>query len=134
MKQPLRRDDLVYPELSYEIVGCAYEVWDELGPGHAEKFYQKAMAIALKNKKIKFEEQKYFNLKFKNEIIGKGFLDFEVEDKIIVELKKDGHFSKSHIDQVLDYIKLSGLQLAILINFAKDGIKFKRIVNIDSGS
>ena len=68
MKQPLRRDDLVYPELSYEIVGCAYEVWDELGPGHAEKFYQKAMAIALKNKKIKFEEQKYFNLKFKNEI------------------------------------------------------------------
>lgn len=131
MKSQLRRDDLVYPELSYKIIGCAYEVWDELGPGHMEKVYQRALAIVFKSKNIKFEEQVYYKLKFRTEIVGKGFLDFLVEDKIIVELKKDGHFSKSHIDQVLNYIKLSDFKLAILINFTKEGIKFKRILNIN---
>lgn len=55
MKTALRRDDLVCPELSYEIVGCAYEVFDELGPGHPEKAYQKYFAIVLKNKKHSFK-------------------------------------------------------------------------------
>ena len=134
MKPPLRRDDLVYPELSYSIIGCAYEVWDELGPGHLEKMYQKAMAIAFRNRKITFQEQVHYSLKFKSEIIGKGFLDFLVEDKIIVELKKDGHFSKTHIEQVLEYLKLSHIKLAILINFTTEGVKSKRIVNVNLDS
>lgn len=130
MKPILRRNDLVYPELSYEIIGCAYEVFDELGPGHAEKVYQKAFAIALYRKNIRYKEQVYYALKFKGEIVGKGFLDFEVDNKIIVELKKDGFFSKTHLEQVLDYLKKSGLKLGLLINFTKEGIKYKRIVNI----
>lgn len=131
MKPPLRRDDLVYPELSYEIVGCAYEVFDELGPGHSEKTYQKALAVTLKKKGIKYSEQVYYSIKFKEEIVGKGFLDFAVDSKIIVELKKDGYFSKTHIEQVLNYLKISNLKLAILINFTNEGVKFKRIVNIN---
>jgi len=131
MKPVVRRDDLVFPELSYYVVGCAYDVWDELGPGHMEKTYQKAMAIVFKSKNINFKEQVYYPLKFKNETIAKGFLDFLIEEKIILELKKDGHFSKTHIEQVLNYIKLSNLKLAILINFTKEGVKFKRIININ---
>ena len=49
---PIRKD-LVYPELSYEIIGCAYDVWNELGPGHSEKIYQKSMAFMLKSKNKK---------------------------------------------------------------------------------
>ncbi len=131
MKPLVRRNDLVYPELSYEIVGCAYEVWDELGPGHSEKIYQKSYAIVLRTKNKKFQEQVYYSLKFRDEIVGKGFLDFLIDDKIIVELKKDGNFSKTNIEQVLNYLKLSNLKLAILINFTKEGVKFKRIVNVN---
>ncbi|MFH0865292.1 MAG: GxxExxY protein [Bacteroidota bacterium] len=131
MKPLVRRNDLAYPELSYEIVGCAYEVWDELGPGHSEKIYQKSYAIVLRTKNKKFQEQVYYSLKFRDEIVGKGFLDFLIDDKIIVELKKDGHFSKTNIEQVLNYLKLSNLKLAILINFTKEGVKFKRIVNVN---
>ena len=127
----LRRDDLVYPELSYSIVGCAYEVWDELGAGHMEKIYQRAMATVFGSKNIKFKEQVYYPVKFRSLIIGKGFLDFLIEDKIIVELKKDGNFSKTNIEQVLNYIKLSNLKLAILINFTKEGVRFKRIINVN---
>jgi GxxExxY protein len=132
MKPIVRRNDLVYPELSYEIVGCAYEVWDELGFGHSEKIYQKSFAIVLRTKNKKFQEQVYYSLKFRDEIVGKGFLDFLIDDKIIIELKKDGNFSKTNIEQVLNYLKLSNLKLAILINFTKEGVKFKRIVNVNS--
>ncbi len=87
MKPPIRRDDLVYPELSYQLVGYAYEVFNELGPGHSEKTYQKAHAVMLTRNNHKFMEQVYYPVKFKNEIISKGFLDFSIEEKIIVELK-----------------------------------------------
>jgi GxxExxY protein len=130
MKSPtLKRNDLVYPELSYQIVGCAYEVFKSLGHGHAEKIYQRAMAVMLTERKIDHKEQVYIPVKFRDKIIGKSFLDFSVDEKIIVELKKDFHFSKMHIDQVLNYLKTSNLKLAILINFGKEGVTFKRIIN-----
>jgi len=123
-------DHLIYPELSYAIVGCAFDVYNQLGYGHSEKIYQRAMAEALRIRQIKFVEQVYYKLKFNNKVIGKSFLDFEIESKIIVELKKDDRFSKTHIDQVLDYLKDSGLKLAILFNFTKEGVRQKRIINV----
>ena len=133
-KNNLRRDDLVYPELSYEIIGCVYDVWDELGPGHLEKVYQKALGIALARRNLAYTEQIHYPLKFKGELVGKGILDFLVEEKVILEIKKNDVFSKPNIEQVLNYLKLSQLKLAILINFGKSGIKTKRIVNINEGS
>ena len=127
----VKRTDLVYPELSFIIVGCAYEVFNELGPGHTEKIYQRAMAALFEEKKITFKEQEYYPLKFKDRVIGRGFLDFSVDNKIIVELKKDQTFTKTHIDQVVNYLKLSNYKLAILINFTPQGVKFKRLVNIN---
>ena len=70
-------------------------------------------------------------MKFKDKVIGRGFLDFSVDNKIIVELKKDQTFTKTHIDQVVNYLKLSNYKLAILINFTAQGVKFKRLVNMN---
>jgi GxxExxY protein len=134
VKPPIRKEGLIYPELSYQIVGCAFEVWNELGPGHSEKIYQNAFAVVLKEKGLVFTEQVYYSLKFKNQIIGKAFLDFLVEEKIIVEIKKDVSFTKSNIEQVLNYLKLSNLKLALLINFTKHDVKYKRIVNVSEVS
>jgi len=131
MESKLKRTDLVYPELSYIIVGCAYDVFNELGFGHAEKFYQKAMAIALKNKGLAFKEQFYGPLKFQNELIGKLFFDFLVEDKIVIELKKNLFYSKKNIDQVNEYLITNKLKLGILINFTQQGVVFKRLLNIN---
>ncbi len=130
METKLQRNDLVYPELSYRIVGCAYEVFNELGFGHAEKFYQKAMAIALKNNGLTFKEQFYGPLKFQNEVVGKLFFDFLVEEKIVVEIKKNLFYSKTNIDQVNEYLRSNKIKLAILINFTQKGVVFKRLLNI----
>jgi GxxExxY protein len=128
----LRRGDLIYPELSYQLVGYAYEIFNELGYGHKELYYQRAFAQQLKMNNHKFVEQKYYPLKFKGINIGKSFIDFEVEEKVLVELKKDSLFSKARIDQVLDYLKISNKKLALLISFSSAGVRVKRIVNFDT--
>ncbi|PCH98031.1 MAG: GxxExxY protein [Bacteroidetes bacterium] len=127
-------DDLLYPELSYEIIGCAFDVFNELGSGHKEIYYQKAIAITFEDKGLKFGKEVYYPLKFRDRIVGKNFADFVIENKIVVETKKDNRFSKAHIDQVLNYLNVSKLKLAILINFGQDGVRFKRIVNFDNES
>lgn len=128
-KKPIRTD-LVYPDLSYELIGILFDVYNELGFGYHERHYQKATSEILKERGIKFKEQVYMPLNFRNKVIGKYFLDFLVEDKIILEIKKNERFSKKHIDQVNNYLKFSRRKLAILINFGSDGVKFKRLVNI----
>ena len=126
----LKRDDLVYPELSYKIVGCAFEVFKSLGYGHPEKVYQRAMAILFDEKKIPYTKEEYIPIKFRDKIINKQFIDFVIENKVVVELKKNFHFSKTHIDQVNYYMQEKNIQLAILINFGKEGATFKRIINL----
>ncbi len=68
--------EVIFSELSYSIVGCAYEVYNTLGKGFPEKYYQKALSIEFKIKQIAFQEQVYYPLEFKNEIIGKNYFDF----------------------------------------------------------
>jgi GxxExxY protein len=122
--------EVIYPELSYKIVGCAFEVYNSLGKGFPEKYYQKAMAIEFKTKDILFSEQVYFPLEFKNELIGKNYLDFLVDAKVIVEIKQGKHFSKGHYEQVVRYLKVSNLKLGLLINFSSEGVQVKRILNM----
>ena len=113
--------DLMYPELSFKIVGCAFEVYNEIGFGHSEKVYQKALAVSFRKHALNFKEQVHFPVKFQGETVGRGYCDFVTEEKIIVELKKDDRFSKGNIDQVNGYLKSSGLKLAILINYTPKG-------------
>jgi GxxExxY protein len=131
VKEKIIREDLVYPELSYKLVGIAFTVFNELDFGHLEKIYQRAFAKELASEKLKFQEQVQYNVVYKGEVIGKGFLDFLVDDKIIIELKRNDNFSKKHIEQVVNYLKISNLKLALLIHFSKDGVKYKRIVNVE---
>lgn len=126
----LHRDDILFPELSYTIVGCAYEVFNNLGSGLLEKQYQKAMATEFELKGLKFKEQVHYPLEYKGVSIGKGFMDFLVDDKVVVELKRGEHFSRNHINQVNAYLLHSGCQLGLLIQFAKDEVRVKRILNL----
>lgn len=87
-KKERNRIDLVYPDPSYKIIGVVFDVFNKLGYGYQEKYYQKAIARALKILGILFKEQLPFNIRFKGEIIGRYYLDFLIENKIILEIKK----------------------------------------------
>lgn len=129
MRPTINKKDLLFPELSYEIVGCAYDVHNELGGGLLEKVYQKAMAVGLKKRNIAFTEQAHYPIEYQGEKVGTGFFDFLIEDKVVVELKRGSHFSRTHIQQVLAYLKQSKLKLGILIHFGQEEVLFKRIIN-----
>ncbi len=127
----LQNKNILFPELSYQIIGCAFEVYNTLGAGLLEKQYQKAMSLEFKQKGVSFTEQTYYPVEYKGTNIGKGYMDFLVEEKVVVELKRGDHFSRTHINQVISYLKYSGLQLGILIHFTGDSVKHKRILNIE---
>jgi GxxExxY protein len=131
MKQhELRRKDLIYPELSYRITGILFEVYNELGGGYHEKYYQKAISIALNRCNLPYKEQIHVPLKFKGINVG-NYLDFLIDDKIILEIKKGEKFTRKNIEQVYAYLKATNLKLGILANFTKTGLRFKRILNIN---
>lgn len=127
---PLKRHDLVHAELHYAIAGILFDVFKNVGPGYKETYYQRALAIALTKSGISFKEQVAVPLIFKDTRIGTNFLDFLIEEKVILELKKGDYFSPQTIGQVQQYLKATALQLALIATFTSKGVKIKRIVNI----
>lgn len=87
-KYQIRRPDLLYPELSFSINGALFEVFRELGGGHRESYYQRATALAFTHRDISFKEQVYVPVYFQDRIVGKYYVDFIVEENIILELKR----------------------------------------------
>jgi GxxExxY protein len=125
-----KNPDIIYKDLSYKIIGIAYNIFNELGPGHKEKYYQNAFALAFKNENIKFQRETYTPLIFNNKVIGKYFLDFEIEEKIVLEIKRGERISRRDIEQLYTYLKSKNLKLGLLIRFTEQGAIAKRIVNL----
>lgn len=121
---------LVYPELSYQIVGLLYDVHNKIGGGHKEKYIQRAIEILLKKNKIAYQKELLCPLIFEGKTIGKYFLDFLIENKIVLEIKVGERFSKESIDQVFSYLKVNNLKLGILAQFTKEKVRFRRILNL----
>lgn len=120
--------DLVYKELSYQIVGILFKVYNELGGGYQEKYYQRALSLELKKLGIDFKEQVMVNLNYDSRSIGRYFLDFVIEDKIVLEIKVAPRFYSRDVKQILAYLGTTGLLLGILVSFGRSELKFKRIL------
>ncbi len=116
-------------ELSEKIIGAAFEVSNILGAGFLEKVYENAMNVELKLRGIKTFQQAPLKVYYKNELVGDYIEDILVEDKILVELKTIKEFDDIHIAQCLNYLRITGLKLCLLINFSKPRVEIKRIVN-----
>lgn len=104
------------------------EVHRELGRGFLEKVYENSLMVMFKNDKIKAMQQALIKVYFKNEIVGNYVADILVEDKIILELKTVDKITDVHKAQALNYLKATGLKLAIIINFKKQSLEYERIV------
>lgn len=126
---PKTSKKVIFPELSYKIMGCLFDVYKTVGGGHRESYYQNAIKKAFIDQKINFQEQLYLPLKYKNTHVGKLFFDFLIEDKIILEIKVGQYFKKSNLEQVIDYLKTSNLKLGIIANFTREGVKSYRVLN-----
>ncbi|MDI6783922.1 MAG: GxxExxY protein [bacterium] len=120
--------DIVYPELSYQIMGVIFEVHKELGPGFLESIYEKALIDELQEKGLRVETQKPIDIVYERKKIGVHRVDLVVEDTIIIELKTVERFSIHHQAQLISYLKASKCKLGILVNFSKKRVEYDRVV------
>jgi len=121
--------ELIYKELSYNIIGCAMEVHKTLGPGFLESVYEEALKLELGIKGISFESQKEYPVKYRGQEIKKFYCDIVVEDKIILELKAVRQLDNIDRVQIINYLKVTELQLGLLINFGEKSLVSERLVS-----
>ena len=119
---------ILYKELSYQIIGLAMEVHRELGSGFLEKVYENSLMVLFRRDKIPAAQQVSINVHFEGEIVGNYIADILVDDKIILELKCIETIANIHRAQVLNYLKATGKQLAIILNFAKKKLEYERLI------
>ncbi|MBX7180841.1 MAG: GxxExxY protein [Bacteroidia bacterium] len=122
-------ESILYKTESSEIINCCYEVFNHLGPGFLESLYKDALMEEFKIRKIPFEREKQFIVKYKNQLLRHYYYaDFVVWDKIILELKTVSAINDQLLAQGINYLKVSGNQLALIVNFGENPIKIKRVV------
>ena len=120
---------IILKEESFNIIGAALEVHKIIGCGFTEPLYQEALEQELSLRGIPFVREKNYHFTYKGKVLEKTFRpDFVCYDKVIVELKTVTEFTDEHYAQVYNYLKATGSELGILINFGKRSLEYKRIL------
>lgn len=119
--------DSPHADLSHAIIGCAMTVLNELKPGLDEKLYENALVIELKARGHTVEQQRQFPVSYRGEHIGTLIPDMLVDSKVIVDPKVVTAFNDTHSAQMIGYLSITGLELALLLNFKYTKLGIKRI-------
>jgi GxxExxY protein len=122
-------EGVLYPELSYKIMQLALEVHNTLGPGFAENIYEAALVYELSSHAIPYVQQAHFPVVYTGKSIDAHRLDLIVDGKIILELKAVTALNDLFKQQLLSYLKVTGLRSGILLNFEAKRVESARIVN-----
>jgi GxxExxY protein len=120
---------LIYAELSDTILDAAFAVHKKLGEGLLESAYEGAFEVELKYSCVQVARQVVYPLVYRDEYIGAYIADLVVENKIIVEIKAVTKLNPAMEAQLINYLKLSKLQVGYLINFYNTSIQWRRFVN-----
>jgi len=115
-------------DVAKTVIGAAYAVSNALGCGFLEKVYQRAMACEMVQRGLIVKPNASFSIYYRGQNIGEYVADLVVDDRIIVELKCVDTFVAEHMAQCLNYLKASDMKLALLINFQKPRVEWKRVV------
>jgi len=116
-------------DLSGLVIGCAFIVLNTLGAGFLEKVYENALAYELRASGLLVVQQCGVRVRYKDVVVGEYFVDLLVEDVLLVELKTAKALDDAHRMQCINYLKATGLQLCLLLNFGNPRMEIKRVVH-----
>lgn len=120
--------DIIYKEECYKIIGLCMDVHNELGKGFTEIVYKDALEVEFRRCGVPYEREKEYKIDYKGEILPHCFYaDFVVYDKIILEIKAVSKIADEFLKQSLNYLSVSKIKLALLINFGEKSLVYKRI-------
>lgn len=115
-----------HEEITKTIIGCAFEVSNELGAGFLESVYEKALLFALQQNNLSAIAQHPIKVMFRGECVGDFYADLFVEQKVIVELKAVKAIAPEHQAQIINYLNATGIEVGLLINFGNPKLEYKR--------
>jgi GxxExxY protein len=122
------QDDFWYKDEVYKIVGTAFDVLKTVGHGFHEKIYEEAMMYGLFLEEIAVEKQKRFAIIYKDKVLGEYVPDLIAYGSIVIEIKTIDKITDHERGQLINYLKISGLKLGLLLNFKKSKLEWERIV------
>lgn len=122
------KEKLIHEELSGIVIGTAMDVLNELKPGLDEKLYERAVIIELKRRGHTVSVQSSFPVFYHAELIGNLIPDLIVDDAVIVDPKVVSCFTETHAAQMIGYLNVTRLELALLLNFKNARLDWKRVV------
>jgi len=118
----------LHDDLTRDIIGAAFDVHNTLGCGLLEKIYENALARELLLRKHNVDTQKEFRVSYKGYEVGVYYADIVVDNRAVVEVKSAEALTDVHRAQILNYLRISGLKVGLLMNFARPKLKFERFV------
>lgn len=114
---------------TYKLIGIAMEIHRYLGYGFSETVYKDALVEEFKEKQVKFEREKKFEIEYKGKILPHHyFADFVIENKIILEVKAQAGIHEQCTSQVLNYLAAAKLNVGLIVNFAEGSLRYKRVI------
>lgn len=122
--------ELFHEEDTYKIIGLCLGVHRELGHGFLEIVYKDAIEVDLVDREIGYEREKEYTIQYKHTVLPHKFhADFIVLDRVVLEDKaNEGGFADAHIAQTINYLKVSGCKVGLLVNFGRQRLEYKRLV------
>jgi len=121
-----RVDYMEHRELTENIIGCAYNVYNKMGFGFLESVYEKCMLIELRKAGLDVESQKPITVYYENEIVGEFVADIIVNDTVILELKSVRQIINAHEVQLVNYLVATGKPVGLILNFGESKVEIKR--------
>ena len=119
---------LIFREETHEVLGAAMEVQNVLGYGLLEKPYENALAQELRLRGIPFMQQQRFQVTYKDTIVGEFVPDLIVNNRIIIDAKVIDNIQDRELGQMMNYLKITGLRVGLILNFRHANLDWKRIV------
>jgi GxxExxY protein len=120
---------MIHEEITKDIIGAAMAVLNELKPGLDEKLYERGLVIELVARGHTVEQQKEHPVHYRGHFIGTRVPDLIVDGKVVADPKVVTAFNETHIAQMIGYLNITGLDVALLLNFKNAKLDWKRIVN-----
>ncbi len=122
-------DESELNRISERIIGCPFTVLNAMGPGFLEKVYENCLAHELRKNGLRVAQQRATIIRYDGIIVGEYTADLVVDDCVIIELKAVRTLDSIHIAQCMNYLKATGLHLALLLNFGHPRLDIRRVVN-----
>lgn len=123
------KSEYKFSDLTDKIIKIGIDVHKDLGPGFVEKIYQRALYLELRKSKFRFVREKKLIIYYKKVNLGYETVDFEIEGKVLIEVKAVSEINDIHRAQLLSYLKASGCKVGLILNFARPTLEIKRIIN-----